>query len=197
MFLGSMVALEPPPQSPDPALVLGQLRAFVLCRVEPSAADDVLQDIWIRLQRGAANVRDRERFTGWMYRVARSAIADHHEDRRKHAPAPPEVAYAEVLQVEPDDNALVLACARSVRDVAEQLPAKYRDVLLLTELEQLSYADVGARLGISLAAVKSRVLRGRVKLRAAFERCCRVALDRRGALIACEKRGSACAPLPG
>jgi len=180
-------------QSPEPALVLDRLRAFVVRRVEPSAADDVLQDIWIRLQRGAVNVRDRERFTGWMYRVARSAIADHRADRRKHAPAPAETAEAPV--VEADDDALVLACARSVRSIVEQLPEKYRDVLVLTELEQLSYADVGARLGISLAAVKSRVLRGRVKLRDAFERCCRVALDRRGTLIACERR-SMCGPRP-
>ncbi len=153
-----MAALDPSTQSPDPALVLDRLRVFVIRRVEPSAAHDVLQDIWIRPQRGAVNVRDRERFTGWMYRVARSAIADHREEQRKHVPAPSGVNAG--ATAEPDDYALVLACARSVRGVVEQLPAKYRDVLMLTELEQLSYADVGARLGLSLAAVKSRVLRG-------------------------------------
>ncbi|WP_394841251.1 sigma-70 family RNA polymerase sigma factor [Pendulispora brunnea] len=190
-----MAAPEPFTQVLEQALVLDRLRAFVVRRVEPSAAADVLQDIWIRLQRGAANVRDRERFTGWMYRVARSAIADHREDRRRHAPAPSETTDVEAPAAEADDDALVLACARSVRGIVEQLPAKYRDVLMLTELEQLSYVEVGARLGISLAAVKSRVLRGRIKLRAAFERCCRVVLDRRGTLIACERR-SACASRP-
>ncbi len=188
-----MAALDCSTQSPDPALVLDRLRAFVVRRVEPSAADDVLQNIWIRLQRGAVNIRDRERFAAWMYRVARSAIADHREEQRKHAAALSAVTIAEAPAVESDDDVLVLACARSVRGVVEQLPAKYRDVLMLTELEQLSYADVGIRLGISLAAVKSRVLRGRVKLREAFERCCRIALDRRGALISCERR-SACVP---
>jgi DNA-directed RNA polymerase specialized sigma24 family protein len=43
---------------------------------------------------------------------------------------------------------------------------------VLTDLEPLTYADVGTRLGISLAAVKSRVLRGRVQLHDAFERLC-------------------------
>jgi len=184
-------------QSSDPALVLDHLRAFVIRRVEPSAAADVLQDIWLRLQRGAVNLRHPERFSAWMYSVARSAIADHREDRRRHAPARPANVDTEAPAAELEDDSLLEACAQSVRRIVEQLPSKYRIVLELTELEQLPYAEVAARLGLTMAAVKSRVVRGRTKLRAAFERCCRVALDQRGALIECERRTSACAPRPG
>ena len=52
-----------------------QLRPFIAQRVPTADVDDVLQDVFARMQRGLGSLRDDERFSGWLYQVARSAIA--------------------------------------------------------------------------------------------------------------------------
>ena len=54
-----------------------KLRPFVERRVSGPGADDVLQDVFLRMQRGLAGLREEERFGPWVYQVARSAILDH------------------------------------------------------------------------------------------------------------------------
>ena len=63
----------------------GQLRPFVARRLSDAAdVDDVLQDIYLRIQAGVGELRDSERFGPWVYRVARSALADHGRSRARH-----------------------------------------------------------------------------------------------------------------
>lgn len=68
------------------------------------------------------------------------------------------------------------------------LPSPYREALTLTELEGMTQKDAAFMLGISLPAMKSRVQRGREKLRETLEACCHIALDARGAVVSCEPR---------
>lgn len=68
------------------------------------------------------------------------------------------------------------------------LPSPYREALTLTELEGLTQKEAAEMLGISLSGMKSRVQRGREKLRAALEDCCHIALDARHRVVGCEPR---------
>ncbi len=64
--------------------VAARLRPFVARRVAPAEIDDVLQDIFVRMQRGLPALRDDDRFTSWLFQVARSAIAEHARTRARH-----------------------------------------------------------------------------------------------------------------
>lgn len=68
------------------------------------------------------------------------------------------------------------------------LPSPYREALTLTEIEGLTQREAAAMLGVSLSGMKSRVQRGREKLRAVLKQCCEIALDARGRLIGFEPR---------
>ena len=68
------------------------------------------------------------------------------------------------------------------------LPSPYREALTLTELEGLSQREAAEMLGISTSGMKSRVQRGRAKLRQALEDCCHIALDARGRVTDFEVR---------
>src|SRR5690606_23888880 len=57
--------------------LLGELRPFVARRVRAADVDDVVQDVFLRMQRALPELRDEERFGAWIHTVARSAIADH------------------------------------------------------------------------------------------------------------------------
>jgi RNA polymerase sigma-70 factor (ECF subfamily) len=68
------------------------------------------------------------------------------------------------------------------------LPEPYRDALVLTEFEGLTQKELAERLGISLSGAKSRVQRGREKLKEMLFDCCRFEFDRRGRMIECQPR---------
>jgi RNA polymerase sigma-70 factor (ECF subfamily) len=166
-----------------------RLRPFVARRVPSTEVDDVLQDVFLRLQRALPALRDEDRFAPWLYRIARSAIVESHRQRAKQpvaeelaeeSPAvPPEIA-------EPSALEQVLA-AYLVESIAA-LPSPYREALTLTELQGVTQRAAADLAGISLSGMKSRVQRGREKLRERLDACCRIGVDARGRVIDCEPR---------
>lgn len=168
-----------------------KLRPFVARRVAAEGdVDDVLQDVFLRMQRGLAGLRDEELFGPWVYQVARSAIADHVRMKTRHCvsdhDAPEQLALD--TDEQPLDDAIARGLAMYVASVVALLPSPYREALTLTELQGLTQKDAAEMLGVSLSAMKSRVQRGRDKVRAALDDCCHIALDARGHVISCEPR---------
>ncbi len=165
--------------------------AFVRRRVPTEAdADDVVQDVFLRLHVGLGEARlvHPEAF---VYRVARNAVVDFHRRRRPAlAPEP------EVVAPEEEDHELRELSSGCMRPFVAQLPEPYREALVLTELEGVSQVEAARRLGVSPSGMRSRVQRGREKLRALFDACCRFDLDVRGGVMACEPRNSAVSPSP-
>ena len=164
-----------------------KLRPFIARRVRSASdVDDVVQDVFLRMQRGLAGLRDDERFGPWVYQVARSAIATHHRVRARHP-----IADADPVEQAPDDDSDSNAdelLATYVAPFVAMLASPYREALTLTELEGLTQRDAATMLGISLSGMKSRVQRGREQLRAAMEACCKIAVDARGRVVSCEPR---------
>jgi RNA polymerase sigma-70 factor, ECF subfamily len=165
-----------------------RLRPFVARRVPKSEVDDVLQDVFLRAQRALPQLRDEERFGSWMYRVARSAIAESHRQRARHPllegedPEPP-------LEIDGSDpTPLEIEVAAYLVPLISRLPSPYREALTLTELEGFTQQAAANALGISLSGAKSRIQRGREKLRALLDDCCRIGVDARGRVIDCEPR---------
>ncbi len=166
-----------------------RLRPYVSRRVASAAdVDDVLQEIFVRMQRGLTGLRDGERFGGWVYRIAQNAIADAARARARS----PLVSVEEVPETPrpepPDTEELQAALGACVALFVARLPSPQREAITLTELEGLTHKDAAEMLGVSLPAMKSRVLRGREKIRAMFEECCRISVDCRGRVTACEPR---------
>jgi RNA polymerase sigma-70 factor (ECF subfamily) len=173
----------------------GKLRPFVSRRVRSSVdVDDVVQDVFLRMQRGLAGLRDDERFGPWVYQVARSAIIDHRRAATRSSFVEAELSDGEAPAHELEDDAVVRALAACVRPFVALLPPPYREAMTLTELEGRTQKEAAALLGISLSGMKSRVQRGRAQLRERFEECCEIALDARGRVIACEPRAKGAHP---
>ncbi len=166
-----------------------RLRPFVARRVRSEVdVDDVVQDVFLRIQRGLADLRDEERFGPWVYQVARSAIADHLRVAVKHRVTDDDVRPAPLEAADDDDRAVERALAGVVALFVAALPSPYREALTLTELEGITQRQAAEMLGISFSGTKSRVQRGRVLLRKSLEDCCTIALDVRGRIVGCEPR---------
>jgi len=163
-----------------------RLRPFVARRVPLADVDDVVQDVFLRMQRGIASLRDDQRFGAWVYQVARSAIADSRRTRARHP-----LSDRDVEDTLEENDAAAIDLAAYVTPFVAMLPSPYREALTLTELEGVSQKDAAEMLGISVSGMKSRVQRGRAQLRELFDTCCRIALDARGRVVACEPRPNA------
>jgi RNA polymerase sigma-70 factor (ECF subfamily) len=156
----------------DWAAIQDRLRPFVRARVACDAdADDVLQDVYVRVARGAGALRDADRFVPWLYAIVRNVLVDRARAARREPGAPAVDAPAP----EPDDaRAALRELARCVEPFVARLPAPYGEAVAMVDLEGLTHKEAARRAGITEPGMKSRVQRGRAKLRAAFEACCRI-----------------------
>ncbi len=153
------------------------LRAFVRARVgDPDDAEDVLQDVYLKIHSRIDTVRDEEKVGAWVYRIARNAITDHYRARK------PTQELVDVPSEPPDPTGeeLERRLSRAVRDMLDGLPPDHREALRLTEYEDLTQRELAERLGISVSGAKSRVQRARARLKAMLLDCCHFELDRRG-----------------
>lgn len=170
-----------------------RLRPYIARRVASAAdVDDILQETFVRMQRGIAGLRDGERFGGWVYRIAKHAIID---AARASAKQPIPSSSIANHQFEPGAYESGAEAADLQAELGEcvalfvaRLPARYRAAITLTELEGLTQRDAADMLGISLSGMKSRVQRGRERIRDMFDECCRVSVDCRGRVVECEPR---------
>lgn len=169
-----------------------RLRPFIRQRVRSEAdVDDVLQETFLRMHRGLSSLREDQRFGAWAYRIARNAIVDH---LRSSSRQPLAEAREDAQSVDPVDLAdadpekLRREVAGYAAHFVSLLPSPYREALTLTELQGLTQKEAAEMLGISVSGMKSRVQRGRQKLRAALDDCCAIALDARRGVMACESR---------
>lgn len=182
----------------------GRLLRFIRSRVaDEASAEDVLQEVFLKIHARIGSLRDEERLESWVFQIVRNAIADHHRALRPHAALPEEL-------VAPDDDDETESAARrlsgALQGMVAALPGPYRDALLLTEYAGLTQQELADRAGISLSGAKSRVQRGRERLKQLLLDCCHVELDRRGGIIdyrpncascACDNCDAGCGPACG
>ncbi len=171
-----------------------RLRPYVARRVVSACdVDDVVQDVFVRIQRGLGNLRDDESFGGWVYRVAEHAVADHLRARARHPlvrdEGDDEGSPNEAIGASFDDPGdLAGELTECVALFVARLPSPYREAVTLTELQGMTQKDASEMLGISLSGMKSRVQRGRERIRRMFEECCEISHDARGRVTECTPR---------
>lgn len=167
-----------------------KLRPFISRRIHVAAdVDDIVQEVFLRMQRGLPLLRDEERFGPWVYKVARSSIIDHQRRVARHPTLGEDDSDSEVeAERDEDDASVERELATYIAPFVAMLPSPYREALTLTELEGLTQKQAAEMVGISLSGMKSRVQRGREQLREALEACCHIALDARGRVMSCEPR---------
>lgn len=169
--------------------VASKLRGYIRTRVrDHAAAEDILQDVFLKAHTRIVQLQSPEKLEGWLFLITRNAVADYFRKSKPHEELPADLA-AEAHEPELE-NACELRDA--FRRMIKELPAPYGQALTLTEFEGLTQKQLAERLGISLSGAKSRVQRGRDKLKEALLDCCRFEFDRRGQIIECAPRKDDC-----
>jgi RNA polymerase sigma-70 factor (ECF subfamily) len=165
----------------DFAEKLGQ---FIRSRVsDPATAEDILQDVFVKIQERLSQLHDPAKLQSWIYLIARNAVIDHYRTRKQTA----EVQETMVDDRERESDELN-GLKASFHRMIHSLPEPYREAVILTELDGLTQKELAERLGISVSGAKSRVQRGRQQLKEMLLDCCRFEFDRRGGVLDCQPR---------
>lgn len=132
-----------------------------------AVAEDVVQDVFVAVIKDAARYRpDRSGVVSWLLGIARNHVR-RWRHRRTDVPLPiDESRDGRQLAVE-TDPLVDLARARQEAALARallDLPPRYREAIVLCDLQQLSYQAAAAALGCAIGTVRSRLHRGRALL---------------------------------
>lgn len=191
-----MTPIDPAGESPaicddHVAQLRDPVRRFVGAQVRNDAlADDLTQDIFVRVLKNIGQLTDQRRLAGWVFQIARNVVADYfrspHSTREYSERDTPE-SEPKPETVEREERELRDRVSTYVKGVMQSLPPIYREALLLTDYLGMSQVEMAAHLGLSISAAKSRVQRAREMVRCAVDNCCDLEFDIYGALVDCCK----------
>lgn len=168
-----------------------QLRRFIASRIQNEAdADDILQEVFIKIHRSIDRLEDQSKLQAWVYQITRNAIIDYYRQSEQAVEAPGELP--EGLTEGSSEEEVEAEVATWLQPMMEELPEKYREALHLTEIQGLTQKEMAERLNISLSGAKSRVQRAREKLKGVLLECCHVEVDRRGKVMDWESKEPDC-----
>jgi len=147
--------------------VYGALRRFGLGEDE---AGEVAQEVFLRAWRGLARFEERSQLSTWLYRIAFNE-AQRRRSRQTPARAEPDrdgedplVALPDSPDLEPEAQLLSREFEQILGRALAQLPAEWRDAVVLRDIEGLSTEEAADIAGVRQAAFKSRLHRGRMRL---------------------------------
>ncbi len=121
-------------------------------------AEDIAQDVCVRLGQTIRSYSGQAKFTTWLYRVVLNAARDHHRKRASHAkkldawakePTRPDIQEAETGE---DDEA-----ATALWQAVRQLPPKQRDTVLLVYGEELSHGEAAQAMDCAEGTIASNI----------------------------------------
>lgn len=137
----------------------------------PHEAEDLVQETYVKALKGFSSFELGTNFKAWIFRILRNTFLNSRTGLKTTVP----------LDLENDDPALPVeketpetilidrASEQIMQQAIEELPVAYREVLLLCEVEEMSYAEIAATLAIPIGTVMSRLSRARRDLRAAVK----------------------------
>lgn len=136
---------------------------------DASEAEDLVQETYVKALRGFSSFQPGTNFRAWMYRILRNAFLNTRAGLKDTV-----VLEEDDPKTAPDDSTpeslLIAQAAReTLQQALENLPLHHREILLLCEVEEMSYQEISETLGIPIGTVMSRLFRARKALRALLQ----------------------------
>ena len=134
----------------------------------PSLAEDAVQETMIKAWQSLPRFRGESSMRSWILRIAHNTSISMLRRRRERVMAPedmPETAGG----IDPARSSAAMADLRSVRTALDSLDELSRSIVILREVEGMSYSEIATTLEVGVPTVKTRLLRARRKLSDALE----------------------------
>ncbi len=175
--------------------------AYAARLLGPDAADDVAQEVFVKVGRSLQQLEDLSKLTSWIYAITLNTVRDAARrtsgSRRLLGLVGPEredgngVVEPQVPDTDgrsPEEAAIRNEMVACYLDYVRQLPPSYYQTFVLSELEDLSNEEIARRLALSVGTVKIRLHRARARLHSQLRRDCSCYTNERGELMGAPKR---------
>lgn len=149
--------------------IIGLARGYTR---NPADAEDLAQDVFVRLYRSLRRFRGDSLFRTWVYTVALNVIRSHHASRGRREPVWGDSGADAERAFDPPDGApdaeITFARREAIERALRELPPDLREAVTLRDVHGLDYREIAEATGAPMGTVESRIFRGRQRLRAAL-----------------------------
>lgn len=137
-------------------------------------AQDCLQEAMLRVYRAISGFRGQSSFSTWLYRVTMNTCLDELRKKKNR----PTTSLDSLLDAgwspsndldTPERHAMASEKRRAIQQVISELPEDMRSAIVLRDLQGFTYDEISQMLSINVGTIKSRISRGREKLREKFQ----------------------------
>jgi RNA polymerase sigma-70 factor (ECF subfamily) len=164
-----------------------RVRKFILASVKnESLADDLIQETFIKIQENLNTVRDPEKISSWIFRIAYHLCQDHFRTQKKFS------TQEEIHDglVNPEETPLQKKLeqgemSQCVQDKLSLLPETQRSIIIFADLMEFSHQEIADILKLPVENVKVKLHRARKKFKTILEKECTFEVDERSVLV-CE-----------
>jgi len=165
------------------------LRTYVRRRVTAGLVDDVVSQILLRLVRSQKELAEAVNPVAWVYRVASNIITDHYRKVAAERRLIDAVGHrANDVDQSASEQDKFTSLANCLAPMISTLPVPYDQAIMLVDINGQSQREAAEQIGISHSGMKSRVQRGRQKLKAALLACCEIDVNHRGEIVSYDVR---------
>jgi RNA polymerase sigma-70 factor, ECF subfamily len=170
-----------------------ELKGFIAARTRDQAlAEDLVQDTFVRLAGYCGSGRSCTNPKSLLFKVAANLITDHfRQNPRRDMRSSVQADLAPADPEEPpkaDRGNLNKEFLECFLPLIDQLPEPYREAVRLADIDQVPQMEIALRMKVSASGAKSRVQRGRAKLKELVSAMCRIEHDRYGNILQCRRR---------
>ena len=162
------------------------IRKFILALVKDEwAADDLVQETFIKVRKNAGQLKDETKLKPWIYRIAHNLCQDHFRQTANRIKRQKPISDGLAIQIQPQFHRQIeqQQMAQCVQDKIRLLPETYQTVLVLFDMMEFSHQEIARILDTSVENVKVRLHRARKKLKAILDQKCRMEMDERSVLV--------------
>jgi len=130
-------------------------------------AEDLVQETYVKALKGFSSFRPGTNFRAWMYRILRNTFLTSRSGLRQTVSLDDEDSAVQEPVTPDNPESLLFAQAdeQELRQALDQLPVAHREIILLCDVEEMSYKQISELVGIPIGTVMSRLSRARQAMR--------------------------------
>lgn len=164
-----------------------ELLYFIKAKVKDEyAAEDILQEVFIKVYKSIDQLVDQTKLKSWLYRTTNNAIIDFYRQKKQSTLELDEIEVEQ--EMEDDTENMNREAAECIKSMLDELPDKYKEPLKLYEFKGMKHKEISQKLNISLSGSKTRIQRARNKLKETLMKCCEFEIDAYGNILDYRKR---------
>src|SRR5687768_11944681 len=145
-------------------------------------AEDILQNVFVKISSNVDKLSDEQKLKSWIYTITRNTIIDYYRVNASHKKIPVDNEIEETILDEEylDSTKGLDQCMMSMINL---LPDEYKGIIIDAELNGIKQKDLAEKYGMAYPSMRSRVQRGRERLKQLFYNCCHIQTDSLGNII--------------